>query len=72
METIGDGIISEIKPCKGKLPADRIRDAAPALLESLQKLSAAYELLCHQIDENPNVNMHYRSAIAAIAAVKGE
>lgn len=49
-----------------------IRNAAPALLESIQKLSAAYEHLCHQIDEDPYVNMHYRSAIAAIAAARGE
>lgn len=51
---------------------ERIRKAAPALLEALQELSSAYELLCHQIDENPNVNMHYRSAIAAIAAARGD
>ena len=42
------------------------------LLESLQNLSAAYELLCHAVDENPESNAYYRASIAAIAAAKGE
>jgi len=45
--------------------------AAPALLEALQNLSAAYELLCHATDENPESNAYYRASIAAIATAKG-
>jgi hypothetical protein len=43
-----------------------------ALLEALQNLSAAYELLCHATDENPESNAYYCASIAAIAATKGE
>jgi hypothetical protein len=42
------------------------------LLEALQNLSAAYELLCHATDENPESNAYYCASIAAIAAAKGE
>ena len=50
----------------------RLSFAAPALLEELRKLSAAYECLCHQIDEDPSVNIHYRSAIEAIKLARGD
>jgi hypothetical protein len=64
--------LAGVQYCQEYIKAQQVRDAAPALLEAIQNLSAAYELLCHATDENPESNAHYRAAIAAIAATKGE
>ena len=80
METIGDGIISEIKPCKGKLPVDRIRDAAPALLDALEEYMRANKALSACSYDDP-IKLRAarddffdaeRDANAAIAAARGE
>lgn len=46
--------------------------AAPALLEALQNLLAAYDNLCHQVDENPESNKYYMAALSAIAEARGD
>ena len=61
--------------CDGKLPSERVRDAAHALLEALEDIT---EMYCAMINSgdcgnwNPETDKEVIKARAAIAAAKGK